>query len=138
MKGAAALVSILALAAAACGGPGGKAAESEGTASPRDEAEVKSSLDGQGTGRKWLLVELTAEQREELERQRQRNRKSGQREVTVTFTPEQLEAIRRVCPQCDEKSITWHTDRVGVRVKLYFDEAGRIVKPLEPFPYVSR
>ena len=30
------------------------------------------------------------------------------------------------------------TDRVGVRVTLSFDEAGRIVKPLEPVPYVSR
>ena len=138
MKSAIALAFVFTLTTGACGGLGGKAAEREGTASPPDEAEVKSSLDDQGTGRKWLLLELTAEQREELERQRQRNRGSGRPEVTVAFTPEQLETIRRVCPQCDEKSITWHTDRVGVRVKLYFDEAGRIVKPLEPFPYVSR
>lgn len=85
-----------------------------------------------------LVVELTTEQREELERQRQLNRGSGRRDVTVKFTPQQLEAIRRVCPACRETSITWHTDRVGVRVTLCFDEAGRIVKPLEPVPYVSR
>ncbi len=138
MKSAIALAFVFTLTTAACGGSGGKAAESERTASPPDGAEVKSSLDDQGTGRKWLLLELTAEQREELERQRQRNRDSERPEVTVAFTPEQLEAIRRVCPACEETSITWHTDRVGVRVKLYFDEAGRIVRPPEPFPYVSR
>jgi hypothetical protein len=138
MKSAIALAFVLSLTTVACGGPGGKAAEREETASPPDEAEVKSSLDDQGTGRKWLLLELTTEQREELERQRQRNRGSGRPDVTVAFTPEQLEAIRRVCPACEETSITRHTDRVGVRVKLYFDEAGRILRPPEPFPYVSR
>ncbi len=102
------------------------------------ELESATSVGDAAKGERTLTIELTAAQREELERQRQLNRGSGRREVTVAFTPEQLEAIRRVCPQCKEKSITWHTDRVGVRVKLYFDEAGRIVKPLEPFPYVSR
>jgi hypothetical protein len=94
--------------------------------------------DATSVGGKRLVVELTTEQREELERQREKNRGSGVADVTVVFTPEQLDAIRRVCPRCEEKSITWHTDRVGVRLTLYFDEAGRIVKPLEPVPYVSR
>jgi hypothetical protein len=89
-------------------------------------------------GGRRLVVELTAAQREELERQREKNRGSGVADVTVVFTPEQLEAIRRVCPRCEEKSITWHTDRVGVRLTLYFDEAGRITRPPDPFPYVSR
>ena len=87
---------------------------------------------------KMVVVELTAEQREDLERQRRANRASGRRDVTVKFTAEQLEAIRKVCPECRETSITWHTDRVGVRVKLCFDDAGRILKPPDPFPYVSR
>jgi predicted small lipoprotein YifL len=104
-----------------------------------DEGDAGTALDNAtSVGGKRLVVELTTEQREELERQREKNRGSGVADVTVVFTPEQLDAIRRVCPRCEEKSITWHTDRVGVRLTLYFDEAGRIVKPLEPVPYVSR
>ncbi len=91
-----------------------------------------------GKGERTLTLELTADQREDLERQRRANRGSGRPDVTVTFTPEQLEAIREVCPKCREKAITWHTDRVGVRVKLHFDDQGRILKPPDPFPYVSR
>jgi hypothetical protein len=103
------------------------------------EGDAGTALDdATSVAGKMVVVELTAEQREELERRRQQNRSSGRRDVTVKFTPEQLEAIRRVCPACRETSITWHTDRVGVRVKLCFDEAGRIMKPLEPVPYVSR
>ena len=102
------------------------------------ELEGATSVGDAGKGERTLTLELTAAQREELERQREKNRAGGRRDVTVVFTPEQLEAIREVCPECREKAITWHTDRVGVRVKLRFDEAGRIVKPPEPFPYVSR
>ena len=100
--------------------------------------EGATSVGDPGKGERTLLLELTAEQREDLERQRQKNRASGRRDVTVKFAPEQLEAIREVCPKCREEAITWNTDRVGVRVKLRFDDAGRIVKPPEPFPYVSR
>jgi hypothetical protein len=105
----------------------------EGAGGAETALEDAASISG-----RRLVVELTAEQREELERQRQKNRGSGRRDVTVKFTPQQLEAIRRVSPECRETAITWHTDRVGVRVTLYFDEAGRIVKPPEPVPYVSR
>lgn len=102
------------------------------------ELEGATSVGDSGKGERTLLVELTAQQREDLKREREENRASGRRDVTVKFTPEQLEAIREVCPECREKAITWNTDRVGVRVKLRFDDAGRIVKPPEPFPYVSR
>jgi hypothetical protein len=100
--------------------------------------EGATSVGDAPAGERTLTLELTAPQREDLERQREENRGRGGRDVTVRFTPEQLEAIREVCPECREKAITWHTDRVGVRVKLRFDEAGRIVKPPEPVPYVSR
>jgi hypothetical protein len=102
------------------------------------ELEGATSIADAGKGERTLTLELTAAQREDLERQREENRASGRRDVTVKFTPGQLEAIREVCPECRERAITWHTDRVGVRVKLRFDDAGRIVKPPEPFPYVSR
>jgi hypothetical protein len=102
------------------------------------ELERATSVGDAGKGERTLTLELTAAQREDLERQREKNRASGRRDVTVKFTPEQMEAVREVCPECREKAITWNTDRVGVRVKLRFDAAGHIVKPPEPFPYVSR
>lgn len=136
MKGA--FITCLLAAAfclAACG-PKETPAEKDPDAGKKvsaDKADNAASVAG-----KMVVVELTAEQREDLERQRRENRSRGATDVTVTFTPEQLEAIHRVCPECKETSITWHTDRVGVRVKLYFDGAGRIRKPLDPVPYVSR
>jgi len=133
-------------------------ADKEGTVDPNLEKDIESlpwldevagdeegpglegstSVGDSGKYYKTLTLELTADQREDLVRQREENRASGLRNVTVKFTPDQIKAIREVCPECREKAITWHTDRVGVRVKLYFDDAGRIVKPPEPFPYVSR
>jgi len=109
-------------------------------AGDEERREPEGSIAGGYSGRfyKTLTLELTAGQREDLTRQREENRASGRRDVTLKFTPGQLEAIREVCPECRDKAITWHTDRVGVRVKLYFDDAGQIVKPPDPFPYVSR
>jgi hypothetical protein len=109
------------------------AGEEEGS-----ELKGSTSVDDAGKSERTLTLELTADQREDLERQRRANRGSGRGDVTVTFTPQQLEDIREVCPKCREKAITWHTDRVGVRVKLHFDDEGRILRPPDPFPYVSR
>lgn len=140
MKALTRALLISALSLAACGGAANKgrgetAAAADEAAQPAAgaEPEIITSLDDGDAGHRWVVFDLTADQQEDYDRQLEENRRTGGYEVTITFTPAQLEAIRRVCPECEETSITWDADCIfGNRVGLAFDDAGRIIEPEPP------
>ncbi len=140
MKAAIALTFTAALCLAGCGGAAdkakgekaagnGDAALAEGQAKP----EVITSLDDGDAEHRWVVFDLTANQQREYDGQLEENRRTGGREVTITFTPAQLEAIRRVCPECEETSITWDADCIFAdSAGLRFDDDGKIIEPEPP------
>lgn len=129
----------VALSLAACGGAadraeGEKAAETDSARPPGpEEPEIVTSLDDGDAEHRWVVFDLTADQQNEYDRQLEENRRTGGYEVTIEFTAAQLEAIRRVCPECEETSVTWDADCIfGGSVGLTFDDAGRIIEPEPP------
>jgi len=140
MKALTVAVFILALCLTACGGAadraeGGKAAAPAVAGQPAAgaEPEIITSLDDGDAERRWLVFDLTADQKEDYDRQLEENRRTGGYEVTINFTPAQLEAVRRVCPECEETSITWDAGCIfSGRVGLTFDDAGKIIEPEPP------
>lgn len=140
MKGSIVALLVSALCLAACGRAADKGRAE--AAAPTDEAaqpaagaepEIITSLDDGDAEHRWVVFDLTADQQEEYDRQLEENRRTGGYEVTIKFTPAQLEAIRRVCPACEETSITWDADCIfDSRVGLTFDDAGRIIEPEPP------
>jgi hypothetical protein len=133
-------VFILALSLAACGGAadraeGEKAAAADAAGQPAAgaEPEIITSLDDGDAEHRWVVFDLTPDQKTDYDRRLEENRRTGGRNVTVTFTAAQLEAIRRVCPACEETSVTWDADCVFEgRVALRFDDGGRIIEPEPP------
>jgi hypothetical protein len=80
----------------------------------------------EGSDLKITLV-LTREQVKDVERQREENAAAGTDEVTLEFTPEQIDAITRLCPTCKATSVTAPANRfAGRTVLLYLDGAGGI------------
>jgi hypothetical protein len=140
MKGPTVALLISALSLAACGGAADKGGGE--TTTPKDEAgppaagaepEIITSLDDGDAEHRWVVFDFTADQKEDYDRQLEENRRTGGYEVTIEFTPAQLEAIRRVCPECEETFITWDADCIfGSRVGLRFDDAGKIIEPEPP------
>lgn len=139
MKGSIVPLLVSALCLAACGRAADKpenerAAETDAARPPGPaEPEIVTSLDDGDAEHRWVVFDLTAGQKEDYDRQLEENRRTGSYEVTIEFTPAQLEAVRRVCPECEETSITWDADCIfDGRVGLTFDDAGKIVEPEPP------
>jgi hypothetical protein len=86
---------------------------------------------------RWLVFDLTPAQRRAYDAQVEANRRGAGYKVTITFTPEQLAAIRAAFPGCRETSITWDERCIfEYRAALRFDAQDRIITPAPP--YTSR
>lgn len=139
MNGAIAWTFAAALCLAAYGGAADKAEDEKATgkdaarAQSRAEPEIITSLDDGDAENRWVVFGLTADQERDYDRQLDENRRTGGYQVTIKFTAAQLEAVRAVCPECEETSITWDADCVFAgRVGLRFDDDGKIIEPEPP------
>ncbi|MGD8718030.1 MAG: hypothetical protein PVH29_04325 [Candidatus Zixiibacteriota bacterium] len=131
MKTAIAVASAFILClTVACGAKktnGEKGPEPAGETAPGETAEdAGESAANTGSELNITLV-LTREQVKDVERRREENAAAGTDEVTLEFTPEQIDAITRLCPACKATSVTAPADRfAGRTVLLYLDDAGGI------------
>ena len=114
----------------------GAAAALPATPAPASAAATAAALEVDRDER-WLVFDLTPAQRRAYDAQVEANRRGAGYKVTITFTPEQLEAIRAAFPACRETSITWDERCIfEYRAALRFDAQDRIITPAPP--YTSR